>query len=95
MTGALPGERGNMGTVLALLLGFFILWLFCKLLKLSIKIFWKLFVNALIGAAILLVINFFGSAIGLSLTITFFRALIVGVLGVPGVLLIIAIQYLL
>lgn len=73
--------------IFALLIGFGILWLACKLLKISIKVFWKLFVNALIGAAVLLLINFFGAAIGLSISITFISALIVGVFGVPGVVL--------
>ena len=94
MTGAVPGERGNMTTVLALLLGFGILWLACKLLKISLKVFWKLFVNALIGAAILLVINFFGAAIGISITISFISALIVGILGVPGVIILLLMQLL-
>ena len=92
MTGADPGERGNMITVLALLLGFGILWLACKGLKISLKIFWKLFVNALIGAAILLIINFFGAAIGISITISFLSALIVGILGVPGVIILLLLQ---
>lgn len=83
-----------MTTVLALLLGFGILWLACKLLKISLKVFWKLFVNALIGAAILLVINFFGAAIGISITISFLSALIVGILGVPGVIILLLIQLL-
>ena len=92
MTGADPGERGNMITVLALLLGFGILWLACKVLKISLKIFWKLFVNALIGAAILLIINFFGAAIGISITISFLSSLIVGILGVPGVIILLLLQ---
>lgn len=88
MTGAIPGERGNMSVIIALLLGFGILWLACKVLK----IFWKLFVNALIGAAILLIINFFGTVIGISISISFLSALIVGILGVPGVIILLLLQ---
>lgn len=80
--------------VFALLIGFGILWLACKLLKISIKVFWKLFVNALIGAAVLLLINFFGAAIGLSISITFISALVVGVFGVPGVVLLLILSIL-
>lgn len=94
MTGAIPGERGNMSVIIALLLGFGILWLACKVLKISLKIFWKLFVNALIGAAILLIINFFGAVIGISISISisFLSALIVGILGVPGVIILLLLQ---
>lgn len=80
--------------VFALLIGFGILWLACKLLKISIKVLWKLFVNALIGAAVLLLINFFGAAIGLSISITFISALVVGVFGVPGVVLLLILSIL-
>ncbi len=80
--------------VFALVIGFGILWLACKLLKVSMKIFWKLFVNALIGAAVLLLINFFGAAIGLSISITFISALVVGVFGVPGVVLLLILSIL-
>ena len=89
MTGAIPGERGNMSVIIALLLGFGILWLACKVLKISLKIFWKLFV---IGAAILLIINFFGTVIGISISISFLSALIVGILGVPGVIILLLLQ---
>lgn len=92
MTGAIPGERGNMSVIIALLLGFGILWLACKVLKISLKIFWKLFVNALIGSAILLIINFFGAVIGISISISFLSALIVGILGVPGVIILLLLQ---
>ena len=92
MTGAIPGERGNMSVIIALLLGFGILWLACKVLKISLKRFWKLFVNALIGAAILLIINFFGTVIGISISISFLSALIVGILGVPGVIILLLLQ---
>lgn len=80
--------------IFALLIGFGILWLACKPLKISIKVFWKLFVNALIGAAVLLLINFFGAAIGLSISITFISALVVGVFGVPGVVLLLILSIL-
>lgn len=62
------------------------------MLKISLKIFWKLFVNALIGAAILLIINFFGTVIGISISISFLSALIVGILGVPGVIILLLLQ---
>ena len=91
---AISGEGSKMSTIFALLLGFGILWLACKIFKISLKVFWKLFVNAIIGALILLVINFFGSIVGISITVTFLSALIVGVLGVPGVVILLLIQLL-
>lgn len=76
-----------MVTILALVLGFLLLWAICKVLKISIKIFWKLFINALAGGVILLLINIFGAVLGISISITFLSALVVGLLGVPGVII--------
>lgn len=73
--------------VLAFMAGLLILKLLCKLLKVSVKIVARLIGNAILGAVILLVFNFVGGIFGVTLDITPFRALLVGVLGVPGVIL--------
>jgi inhibitor of the pro-sigma K processing machinery len=46
-------------------------------------------VNALLGAIILVIFNFFGDAIGFTIPITWFSALIAGIFGIPGVIAII------
>jgi len=76
-------------------IGILVLWLLCKILAWPIKIMWKLLVNALIGFAILLLFNMVGSMFGFTITITAFRALLVGVLGVPGVVLLAILEFLL
>ena len=55
-----------------------------KLIALPFRILWKLITNSIVGAIILWVINLFGVGI----EITFFKALIVGILGIPGVILV-------
>lgn len=75
--------------VAALCAGVFILWLFFKLLGFSIKILWKLIINAAIGAVILIIVNIIGGIFGLMLPITFLSALVAGVFGIPGVVLLI------
>ena len=60
---------------------FAILW---KLIALPFRILWKLITNSIVGAIILWVINLFGVGI----KITFLKALIVGILGIPGVILV-------
>lgn len=71
------------------------LWLLFKLLKRPIKWALKLLLNALIGFVGLLILNFLGSFIGISLGINWFNAIITGVLGVPGVILLLLIKYIL
>lgn len=46
--------------------------------------------NGVIGALILAIASFFGSAIGLNVPITIWTALITGIFGVPGALAVIA-----
>jgi len=55
-----------------------------KLIALPFRILWKLITNSIVGAVILWVINLFGVGI----EITFFKALIVGIFGIPGVIVV-------
>jgi len=55
-----------------------------KLIPLPFRILWKLITNSIVGAIILWVINLFGVGI----KITFLKALIVGILGIPGIILV-------
>jgi len=55
-----------------------------KLIALPFRILWKLITNSIVGAIILWAINLFGVGI----EITFLKALIVGILGIPGVVLV-------
>ena len=63
-------------------------WVICKIFAWPLKILFKLVINAVMGAIVLLVINIIGSAVGFTLPITALTALLVGLLGVPGVVLI-------
>ena len=61
-----------------------LLCVFGKLVAVPFRILWKLITNSIVGAVILWVINLFGVGI----EITFPKALIVGILGIPGVILV-------
>ena len=52
-------------------------------------------VNALLGAMILFLFNFVGGFFSLSIPINALNALITGVLGVPGVILLLVLQWIL
>ena len=69
-------------------IGILMVWAVWKIFAWPIKILFKLVINAVMGAAVLLVINIIGSAVGFTLPINALTALIVGLLGVPGVVLI-------
>ena len=81
--------------IFAYIFGIMILFLVAKLLLIPIKIVWKLAVNAVIGGVTLLLINFIGGFFGLYIPINIITALTTGILGVPGVVMILILQYIL
>ena len=68
--------------------------LLLKLLKGPMKLVWKLLVHALLGFVFLFVFNFFGAWLGLNLEMNWLNAIVTGVFGVPGVVLLLIIRYL-
>lgn len=76
--------------IIAAAVGVFLLVL--KLLTKPIRFVFKLLINAFFGFLVLLLVNFLGAAVGISLTVSFLSALLVGLLGIPGVILLILFQ---
>ena len=64
------------------IVGIIVLFILLRVLSLPFRIVWKLITNSIVGALMLWVVNLFG----LGIEITFFKALVAGFLGVPGVL---------
>ncbi len=83
---------GTLYSLLAFAAGIFVLWLICKLLSVPLKIIWKLLVNAVIGAVMLLIFNFFGGIVGFTIPISPVSALVAGILGIPGVIILALIE---
>lgn len=72
--------------------GIFVLWLVCKILSVPLKILWKLLVNAVIGAVLLLIVNFFGGFFDFAIPISPVSALVAGIFGIPGVIVLALIE---
>ena len=84
-----------MGNIGAYLIGLVILYILGMLLVVPIKLLIKLLINGLIGGVVLFLFNFVGSIFGLSIVINPVSSVIVGILGVPGVILLLVLQVLL
>lgn len=84
-----------LGSILSFLAVMLVIFLVFKLLSLPFKIMWKLFVNAVIGFVLLLLFNFLGGLIDLTIEITWWKAVIVGIFGVPGIVGLLLVQLLL
>ncbi len=75
--------------------GVLLLILFVKIIRLPLQLLFKLLLHAAVGFVALFLFNYLGSYIGVTLEITVFRAVVTGVLGVPGVILLLLFKYLL
>ena len=82
-------------SIIAYVVGLIILYFMCWLFIRPLKGLFKLLINGVLGGFILAAINFFGGFVGLHIVINPLTALITGLLGVPGVVLIIILQFIL
>ncbi len=57
------------------------------------KVFKKLFINIILGVILLIIINFVGSYFSFRIALNVYSALIVGVLGVPGLILLVFLKF--
>lgn len=80
-------------TILAVFLAIGAIYIIGMILVLPIKIIIKFIINGLIGAVLLFILNIFGSLIGITVAINPITALVAGFLGIPGVLLLLFLQY--
>jgi len=81
--------------VIAYAFGLILLYLAGRVLIVPLRIVLKLVYNAVIGGVVLVILNFFGGYVGLSIAINPITALLVGFLGVPGIILLLVIKYIL
>lgn len=81
--------------ILPFLIGLAVLFIVLKILTLPMKIIIKLLINGVVGGAIILVINLIGVNFGFTLDLNWITALIVGILGVPGVVIVAILQFIL
>lgn len=81
-----------LNTVLTVIIAIFLLWLVIKIFATPIKWALKLLLNAIIGFVMLFIFNFLGGFIGLSLSVGWVSAIVAGVLGVPGIILLLLIE---
>ena len=78
-------------TIVVIVVAVIFLGFFIKLLKTPIK----LLLHAVGGFVMLFLVNFFGSYLGISLEMSWLNAIVSGVLGVPGVVILLLFKYIL
>lgn len=53
----------------------------------------KLFINIILGVILLIIINFIGLYFDFNIALNIYSALIIGILGVPGLILLVFLQF--
>ncbi|WMM24411.1 pro-sigmaK processing inhibitor BofA family protein [Tissierella sp. MB52-C2] len=82
----------ELGTIFYYIIGLFLLYIIGLILVWPIKKIFKLVGNGILGGLILLLFNTIGKYFGLGIAINPLNAIIVGLLGVPGVILLLILQ---
>lgn len=79
----------EIGILLAYALGIFALYVVGYMFLVPIKILLRLLINSAAGAVSILLINWIGGFWGIHISLNLLSAVLIGVLGVPGAVLLI------
>ncbi|HZJ76512.1 MAG TPA: pro-sigmaK processing inhibitor BofA family protein [Oscillospiraceae bacterium] len=85
----------ELNIILAYAIGLILLYVIGWILLIPLKWVVKLIWNGILGGLMLFVINLIGGMWGINLTINPLSAIVVGMLGIPGVILLLLLKYLL
>lgn len=79
--------------VIAYIIGLFLLYILGWLLVVPRKFLLRLILNGIIGAVVLFFLNIAGKSFGIYVAVNPVTSLVVGFLGIPGLILLIILQY--
>ena len=86
---------GDLTLPLMIAAAVLLLLVFIRIIRLPLKWLFKAALHAAVGFVALFVLNFIGSWIDVELEINLFNALVTGIFGVPGVIILLVIKYVL
>ena len=81
--------------IVSFVIGLALICLTGYLLLVPMKFLWRLLAGGVLGALALVLVNLVGNVFGFSVAVNPFTAMAVGFLGLPGAILVIALQLLL
>ena len=81
-----------LSSVLMIVLAVLVIFALLKILSAPIRLIFKLLINTAVGFALLFLVNLIGSYFGFSLEMNLLNALITGIFGIPGVIVLIFIK---
>lgn len=82
----------DFNNIIAYLACIFFLFIFGKIFIIPIKIIMKLIINSLLGGFTIFIINLIGMFFNFHIGLNFITSIFVGLLGVPGVIILIVLK---
>lgn len=82
-------------TIFAYIMGLGLLFLLGWVLFVPVKILFKFLFNTIIGGILIYILNVFGSLVGIGIALNPVTAIVAGLLGIPGIVLMILIKHIL
>jgi inhibitor of the pro-sigma K processing machinery len=82
----------EFNVIIAYVVGIIFLFILGRVLLFPMKVLLKLIYNAIIGGIVIVVINLIGGLFQFNIALNIVSAFVVGVLGVPGIILLIALK---
>ena len=85
----------TLNTIMLLALAVLVVIVLVRVISAPIRLIFKLLINTIIGFAILFLVNLIGQNFGITIEMNVLHAVIVGIFGIPGVIVLILLQLLL
>lgn len=82
----------NYSVILAYTIGIIFLFILGRVLVIPVKLVLRLIYNSLLGAVSIIVLNFLGGMAGFHITFNIITSFLVGILGIPGLMLLIILE---
>lgn len=82
----------DFNSIIAYIACIFFLFIFGRIFIVPIKTILKLIINSVLGGVIIFVINFIGSLFNFHIGLNFITSIFVGLLGIPGAIVIVIIK---
>jgi inhibitor of the pro-sigma K processing machinery len=86
---SIPGFSWDLHVILAYLFGILLIYFIGRLFLMPLRLVFRLIYNGIIGGLMLWGLNFIGGYFGFTIAINPITALIAGILGIPGVILLV------
>lgn len=83
------------GAIIAYIFGLILLYIIGSILLIPLKVIVKLVYNGVIGGILLWLLNLVGQYFGLHIAINPITALVAGFLGIPGIVVLVILSYIL